>query len=275
MTFIDVKIPEYPLRYFIKSIIYYEGYSAISNFEMLLPDGNSQLIITLDDNERVLENTDVLSNRSQSFKSFWIAGIQTKPIVYKAEKNATTLCIQFNHGGLNALFGIPAHEFQDKMLDASLIINNELCILREKLLACNNHTQIIRTITLFLENKLSENVENLRFLSFVIKKMCDENQSLFQVSQHSGYSQKHIIHKFKEVAGVTPKKFQKIYRFNVALLFMHQSKNVDYSDIVFNCNYFDQAHFINDFRSMTTMSPSHYLQTKKDYQHVIPLDVLR
>lgn len=273
--FIDINIPEYPLRTFIRSIIYYKDYTADCNYEMLLPDGSCQLIISLDENDRYVEDVASPYKTRQSFKNYWVTGIQTRPVVYAAEKNATTLCIQFENGGLSAFFDIPAHEFKDQMVDASLFMSCELQHLREKLLKGENHQRMMSITTAFLEQRLVREVENSDFLSFVIKKMCEENQSLLQVVRQTGYSQKHLIHKFKTLVGITPKKYQKLFRFNKALRFMQQADAVNYSDIVFSCNYYDQAHFVNDFHTMTARNPSQYLRIEKDYPHVLPLNTLR
>ena len=239
---------------------------------MLLPDGSSQLIIALDEAERLLESASATTRRS--FRQYWITGIQTKPVIYLAERAATTLCIQFENGGLNALFGIPAHEFHNDMIDASLIMSHDITDLRERLLACKDHFQIMNVVETFLLERLLSKDQEAAFLSFVAQKLCEENQPLFEVVRQTGYSQKHLIHKFKTLVGVTPKKYQKLFRFNKALGMLQQNE-VNYAGIAFDCNYFDQAHFINDFNQMSARSPSKYLQIRKKYPHVLPLDVLR
>lgn len=272
--FLDITTPKYPLRAFVRSMIYYKDYTAECNYEMLLPDGSSQLIISLDEDERFLESIASSAHTGKSFKNFWITGIQTKPVIYVAEKSATTLCIQFENGGLNALFGIPANHFKDDMVDASLVMSDEIGILREKLLSCTDHLQVMRVTETFLGKQLLNKEQDQAFLSFVIQCLCTQNQPLFEVVRQTGYSQKHLIHKFKTQVGVTPKKYQKLFRFNKALSLMQQ-EIVDYSEIAFSCNYFDQAHFINDFNQMSTKSPSQYLRTKRDYPHVLPLNAVR
>jgi methylphosphotriester-DNA--protein-cysteine methyltransferase len=76
----------------------------------------------------------------------------------------------------------------------------------------------------------------------------------------AGYSQKHIIHLFKKYVGITPKYFQRIFRFNQALHALHRAipNQTNWSDI-YAIDYFDQAHFIKEFNHFTGASPHAFI----------------
>lgn len=268
---VEIYIPQYPLRYFVRSVIWYAGYSGDTGYEQLLPDGHAQLIITIDDSERVLMN----AGTPETMGAAWFAGVQTEPVIYQSEQNASTLGIQFEAGGVAALTGIPASEFSNRMVDASAILRGSIVFeFREKLQSCIRPCDIFRVTDDFLTKNIIDQSDNA-FLSFAVSKLCHENLSLPQVTGMTGYSQKHFIHLFKKKTGISPKKYQRLYRFNKALEMMQTSESLSYSDISFNCNFYDQAHFIRDFRSFSGFSPGEYVQHRRIYPHVIPLDSLR
>ncbi|MFK7803595.1 MAG: DUF6597 domain-containing transcriptional factor [Anaerolineae bacterium] len=271
--FIQIHTPHPPLRAFVKSIIYYRGYTAAKPYEMLLPDGNSQLVIELDGNDRVLKDkqkrVDLALNRG------WITGIQTQPVIYQSERKATTLSIQFEPGGLFALFGIPARKFQDAMIDTASIFECSLNELREKLLECQTAEGIIKTTCHFLEGRVLPSESKQALIHFIIGRLCTQNRPLTQISTEAGYSQKQLIQIFKDHVGVSPKRYQRILRFSQSLSILAAQPTADYSQILSACNYYDQAHFINEFRHFSGYRPSQYHAMTLDYPHVISLDTAR
>lgn len=272
---IEIHTPEYPLRNFVKSIICYTGYTAESKYEVLLPDGNTQLVIELDGNKRVANNAGLPSDDFESYKKSWVTGLQTFPVTYLSEKNATTISVQFEAGGLYALFNIPCHEFQNKFVDASLIASNEFKILREKILEKHTIKEKIRVIEIHLEAKIVRATDDLQLSNYIIKQMCYNNYSLAQVTDQINLSKKHIIQKFKTQIGTTPKQYQRVFRFKRSLELINASSSISQCDVAYKCNYYDQAHFINDFRTLSFKSPSEYLKIEKVYYHVLPLNNLR
>ena len=268
---IQIHTPQQPLRAFIKSIIYYEGHTASQPFEMLLPDGNSQLIIELDGNDRVLKNE--TQNADLRLNASWITGIQTKPVVYRSEIQATTLSIQFEPSGLFALFGVPASKFQDKMVDTISVTPAPIAQLREQILDCSSHIdKIFATTNQFLEQRVLRTQSKAKLISFVIGRLCNQNRPLADISTEVGYSQKQLIQIFKEHVGVSPKRYQRIHRFNHSLQLLSAQPTTDYSALLSACNFYDQPHFINEFRHFSGYTPSQYQLMELDYPHVISLD---
>ncbi len=58
------------------------------------------------------------------------------------------------------------------------------------------------------------------------------------------------------MVGTTAKKFASIVRFNSVLENLKESKTL--TEICFEYNFFDQAHFIKDFKQFTGDTPENY-----------------
>ena len=69
------------------------------------------------------------------------------------------------------------------------------------------------------------------------------------VSDQIGLSPKRFIQAFRDETGFTPKVFCRIRRFQQALDLMEGRKSVEWVEVALDCGYFDQAHFIHDFRA--------------------------
>ena len=87
--------------------------------------------------------------------------------------------------------------------------------------------------------------------------------NLARVSQNIGYSQKHFIAMFKQQVGITPKAYLKIIRFQKAITEIEERREVNWTDISQDCGFYDQAHFINDFKFFSGFTPERIRPKKK------------
>ena len=109
------------------------------------------------------------------------------------------------------------------------------------------------------------------FIEFAVNKIVSSpNQmSIEQISNKVGYSQKHLIKLFKDNVGLTPKGFLKIIRFQKAIEEIAAAKEPSWTGIAYESGYYDQAHFINDFKAFSGYTPQQYLQTQFDHLNYI------
>jgi AraC-like DNA-binding protein len=73
-----------------------------------------------------------------------------------------------------------------------------------------------------------------------------------------------LIRKFVKRTGVSPKTLARIVRLNYAWGKIVNENAVDYQDLVFYGNYFDQSHFINDFKAIIGETPGHFFRRNLD-----------
>jgi len=76
---------------------------------------------------------------------------------------------------------------------------------------------------------------------------------------------------FKSNVGLTPKAFSKITRFQKTIREIEASKKISWSGIAFDTGYYDQAHFINDFKNFSGFTPRQYLLLKNDQLNYVPI----
>ena len=96
-----------------------------------------------------------------------------------------------------------------------------------------------------------------RFLLYDYNKI-----NVSTLCRDSCLSQRQIERKLKDAVGVSPKTFQRISRFEALikeLLLNHQQK---YLDIAMEYGYYDQSHFLKEFKKYVGEYPSAFLQEK-------------
>jgi AraC-like DNA-binding protein len=78
------------------------------------------------------------------------------------------------------------------------------------------------------------------------------------VTDAIGMSAKRFIEGFKAEVGLTPKQYCRLMRFQRAVSAAHADAAIDWSEVALACGYFDQAHFIHDFREFSGLTPGGY-----------------
>jgi AraC-like DNA-binding protein len=79
-----------------------------------------------------------------------------------------------------------------------------------------------------------------------------------QVVQHSPWSARTTQRVFRRYVGVPIKWVLCRYRLQQAALEIESHPGVDFADLAVRLGWYDQAHFINDFRSMLGSTPGEY-----------------
>jgi transcriptional regulator GlxA family with amidase domain len=75
-----------------------------------------------------------------------------------------------------------------------------------------------------------------------------------------GHMTERTLHrKMKQNIGLSPKTYLSVLRFK-KVVDRIQSGPLNWQDILFDCGYFDQAHFSKDFKKYAGLSPEKYVQ---------------
>lgn len=78
------------------------------------------------------------------------------------------------------------------------------------------------------------------------------------LSEAAHLSYKQFKRVFTEYIGVNPKDFLRIVRFQHALFVLQSSPDMNFSQLAYECGYYDQPHLINEFKIFTGYTPKEY-----------------
>ena len=99
-------------------------------------------------------------------------------------------------------------------------------------------------------------------LTALVDRMRDDDRlhRVEQVMQLSPWSARTTQRVFRRYVGVPVKWVLCRYRLQQAALEIESHPGVDFADLAVRLGWYDQAHFINDFRSMLGSTPGEYAQ---------------
>ena len=134
---------------------------------------------------------------------------------------------------------------------------SEISIIEERLAeAANNHARI-GLMEQFLYSRLLSNKPD-SLVSEAIAKIYLNNGiiRINDLAERLCISQDAFEKRFRKVVGTTAKKFASIIRFNTILNNLNGTKTL--TEICYENNFFDQAHFIKDFKQFTGSTPENF-----------------
>jgi AraC-like DNA-binding protein len=265
-------IPRFPLDQFIDYFIYAEGYDPEHSIDRFLPDGNTEVIFDFDDAPQYIYDNQTLKE-IQACRHVWASGVRTEFISIPSGKHTAKLIISFQKGRAAPFFPFPMSEMSDRVLDADLIWGDDFALLRERLLAIKEIDFKFRALEDFLLHNYGSRLVLNPSVDYALAEIIRQPDqiSLARTSRKIGYSQKHFIDLFKRQVGITPKAYLKIIRFQKAVREIERSRDVDWTIISQDCGFYDQAHFINDFKSFSGFTPAEYVRRKNGVLNYVPV----
>lgn len=265
-------IPAFPLDKFVKIFIYYEGVQHAHNIDRFLPNGDTEILIDFHDTPQYIYDNETLKE-IQACNHVWASGLRTEPITIPSGNNAAMMVIAFKKGMAAAFFPFPMDELADCVVDADLVWGSDFGHLRERLLDTRDIDLRFKTVEDFLIRQFRSQLNINPCVEFALNEMRTrpDEISIGRMNEKIGYSQKHFTQMFRSHVGVTPKSFLKIMRFQKAILEIDKARSIDWGQISQDCGFYDQAHFINDFKHFSGFTPAKYAEIQIDYQNYIPI----
>ncbi|MBK9270301.1 MAG: AraC family transcriptional regulator [Saprospiraceae bacterium] len=269
----QIYFPNDPLSQFIESFYFYKDHHPNHSYERYLPDGNVTLIIDLTDDPKYIYD-DVLLTEKQICRNAWFSGIRNQYITIPSGKESEMFIVNFKKGKAYPFVKAPMDQWTNIVEDASYALSGDILDLRDILRETSEISKKFLLSEAFFLNQFQSKLKENPFVDFTVNRILQSphQTTIQQISKKVGFSQKHLIKMFKEHVGLTPKAFLKVIRFQKVIREIEQKQPINWTDIALQSGYYDQAHFIQDFKLFSGFTPSQYLQMRGDYQNFVALE---
>lgn len=265
-------IPRFPLNQFVEVFVYFSNVELAHNFDRFLPNGDTEILIDFHDTPQfIYDNTSL--KEIQACNRVWASGLRTEPITIPAGNKSEMMVISFKKGMAAPFFPFPMEEIADSVVDADLVWGTDFRSLRESLLETKDIDRRFRIVEDFLIREFQSQMAINPCVAFAIGEMTERPDaiSIARMNAKIGYSQKHFTEMFRKQVGVTPKSYQKIMRFQKAVKTIDAATEVDWGHVSLECGFYDQSHFINDFKHFAGFTPEQYAKIQTNYRNYIPV----
>jgi AraC-like DNA-binding protein len=265
-------VPGPPLAEFVERLWFYDDLIAPHPRERVLPDGTFELIINLADQPRKVFPRDAL-RAPQEYRRSWISGAHSEFIVIDVIARAALMGAHFHPGGASQVLGFPADELRDRVVELEDLWGSDARYLREALLEATAPQAKFQILERHLTRRMRSRGPPDRTVAHALRRFHMEPHvaTIDEAAHLAGVSHKHLIAKFREVVGLTPKVFCRIGRFQKVLRTIHRQETVGWAEVAAACGYYDQSHFIQDFRRFSGLNPTAYLRERGDNLNFVPV----
>jgi len=269
----EIHFPSPPLSQFIDSFIYYRDYNPSHSVDRFLPDGNVNVVLDLTDYPKYIYDNHTLKE-IQTCRNVWFSGIRNKFLTIPSGKDSEMFILNFHKGKSYPFVEMPLYELTDSVVDGELVFSQQIHELRARIQDTPEINLKFLIAEKYLIKKFSKKLIANPFIDFAVQKITNSPHQLTieEVSRKVGYSQKHLIKIFKDNVGVTPKNFLKIIRFQKVIQDIGLLKKPNWTNIALESGYYDQAHFINDFKEFSGFTPNEYLKKEFEFLNYIQMD---
>jgi AraC-like DNA-binding protein len=267
-----MRVPAPPLSQFVHVLWLYEGYTQPHAKERVLPTGQMQIVINLlEDKSCVYDRED--TDCCQTFSGSLLAGAHSEYQVISTAMQASVVGVSFKPGGAFPFLRRPAGELRNTTVSLETLWGGAAVDLRHQLLEATTPQARLQVLERVLLEELSRGFDSHGAVGFALRRFMAEPQvaTVAGVTDQIGLTPKRFIQVFRDETGFTPKVFCRIRRFQQALDRMNGHKGVEWTEVALDCGYFDQAHFIHDFRAFSGINPSSYMAHRTQHRNHVPL----
>jgi AraC-like DNA-binding protein len=200
----------------------------------------------------------VQNNVTTHLSAAGITGVSDTYKVFKNSAGIGTILVYFTETGFTHFASHPANELFNLSLSLEEIFSKEsVREVEEKLFSAVSDLQRIKVVEHFLLSQL-KNIQTDKLIVEAVRLIYQGKGTIRiqELNHRLAISQSPFEKRFRKVVGTSPKKFASIVRFNTVLNNLSETKSL--SDICYEHNFFDQAHFIKSFKQFTGDTPEQF-----------------
>ncbi len=224
------------------------------HIEKIIPDGYPEIIFHYGD----IYKTNI--------NGFWLpqqknllAGQIRNYFFLENTGNRRVFGIKLQPWALTALFDVNMFHLTDTVIEIPKKLLQVLEPVRKLSISSLPFNQKVQKIDKWFEVYISQqnlaNTQGQKAVEFIIDSK--GKLDLKNIRNEVAISERSLERYFRKHIGLSPKYYSRIIRFSYIFQLI-QGENIDWADIIFIAGFYDQSHFIKNFKEFTGEDPSQY-----------------
>jgi AraC-like DNA-binding protein len=252
----NYRIPGGVLGKFVELLWLYDIPARTHAQERMLPTATTELVIEL-------------AGGTANSPGALVVGPHSQHWALDTSRAATVIGVHFRPGGAFPFFGVPAGELHNARVSLEALWGADAANLVEEVLAGSSPAAMFDVLERLLLGA-ARTFTRHRAVDFALQALSGPlAHNVADVAHAVGMSQRRFRERFRGEVGMAPKLYARVQRFQAVVAGVQTLRDVSWTDIAGACGYFDQAHFIHDFRAFSGFTPAQYFTLKgSDLNHV-------
>lgn len=244
------------------------GFSDYSR-EKILPHGCYELIFNLGGPHRTLDLADL--SPTGTFNSAWIAGLQEHALIaaptYDTLRWGSLLVgATIRAHGARQLLGTDGQSLSRAVVELSdLMDSHQIELMWEQLRSVRDTSARFDLLESFLRRVRGANqrpISDCVLWGLDLISQTQGNVLIDEICRHAVVSRKHLNERFRDEIGLSPKKYARILRFASVIETIASASTVNWAEAAVEAGYYDQSHFVREFRSFSGETPADFLRAR-------------
>jgi AraC-like DNA-binding protein len=229
--------------------------------QRIISDGCLEMAFVLGDDIKryTSENTYILQPRAM------VIGQITEPFFIQPTGYVNTFAVRFYPYGFANFINTPIKELSNTETPiAHLFDNSAVRRVEQRIIEAKDTKERIAIIENFLLCELNRKTTVDKIVQTTIEALISTsgNTPINNIIKSNLAKRRQLERKFAKQIGLSPKQMGKVIRLQTALKMLLNKKSEKLSNIAYESEYYDQAHFIRDFKEFTGTSPTAFLDDK-------------
>jgi AraC-like DNA-binding protein len=262
--------PASPLGDYIEIIGHWRG-RGVDYRSRALPRGAATVIFDVGQRQR-LDFYAADGHTRLSVPPAFITGSHTASYVSDITADEPVMAVHFRPGGAFPFFGIPLSDLENAYVGVDQVWGRDGRELHERLIEASSVADRFGILEEFLLSRPWFGVDRHPGVVAAMAAI-EDNPSIrmADIRDLVGMATKRLIASFRAEVGLSPKAYARIRRFQAALRLLSVG-TVGGGRIAADVGYFDQAHFVREFRSFTAITPTQYSQQRILLPNHVPVE---
>ncbi len=224
--------------------------------QVIVPDGCMEMIFHYGDlyKQYAEDGTHVI--QPQCF----VIGQLTRPLTIEPTGETGIFSVRFFPDGFLPFTVIPLKEMANTAIPLEKLFGAAGPHLEKQMLGAHTTAARIKYIEAFLLARLTDKHTVDRIVKSTVDTIVTANGrlSVNELSEQRNISRRHLVRKFSSAVGLSPKQLSKTIRLQATLKMMLRGETTSLTSVAYENQYYDQAHFTNDFKELTGYSPKDF-----------------
>lgn len=230
------------------------------HIQRIIPSGLPELILYLD-------NVPIIAGKNRSIEDrFSLNGQQNDYYDLVISGHLSIFSILFQPQGLSQFFNLPAGELTNQNVPLKYLNKKLNEDLQAKLMDVNSFEERVIIVENSLIGLLAKNNFDFQRIHQTVEliRKTKGNIEIDLLAANACLSRKQFERKFMEYIGVSPKQFLKTVRFQAAIFIKANNQRMNLTELAYDSGYYDQSHFINEFKTLTGSTPKQFFNEDCD-----------
>ncbi|WP_181369476.1 helix-turn-helix domain-containing protein [Flavobacterium album] len=167
---------------------------------------------------------------------------------------------RFNPAGLQPFLNFDVNDFTGKALSVGEIWGDEGIALEKEMIECADNEARKATVEAFLLKRLESIAFDTHDVEYYVDALLQNEGtiSIDKLADELSIGKRQLERKFIAAVGLSPKFLSRIIRFQNTLQLIEKKEFISFTNVAYDGGFYDQAHFIKDFKEFTGLNPKQY-----------------